>query len=303
VTADHGRLPLSLHGPTAPVPSDVTLPVNAPIAKAALILAALNVPGTTLFTEAMPGSNHAERMLARFGAATTTMVTENGRQQIEIAGLPALAAQYLSVPGDTMLAATGAVACSIVPGSEVEIEGVLVNPARTALLSALVAMGASIEARNVRDIGGEEVADLTVRHVGLRSIALAPTHTSRMLDELPLLAIAAACAEGETVLNLPPNLPFLRLARHADLARGLVANGVEAEANDDAIVIRGTPVINGGGSAPTTGDALLGIAFLVLGMAANEQVTIDDQSGIEERFPGFVERFENIGASFIQDAG
>ncbi len=296
---DHGRLPLKLHGPQIAMPVELALPANAPATKAALLLAALSAPGISTFTESQPTWNHTERMLRTFGAAVQTTKTAAG-QAIAVTGLPNLRARQIAVPADPSLAALAAVAGSIVPGSEVAVEGVLVNPMRTGLLSALVAMGASIVAHRLREAGGEEVADLTIRHVGLRGITLGHQHVAPLANDLELLAVAAAFAEGETVLHLPPRLPLWEHSRVASIARALQVNGVRCEANEDALTIVGSREVHGGGRVITGRDPGIAIAFLVLGMAARYRVTIDDQSGIEERFPSFTERFEDIGASFVR---
>jgi len=297
---DAARLSQTLHGPGLPMPVEMTLPAHAPVMKAALLLAAMAAPCVSRFTEPMPTWNHAERMLAQFGAGLTVTPDDAGGRRIELAGLADLRARQVAIPANTGFAALGAVAATIVPGSEIRIENVLVNPARTAILAALVALGANIEVSQLRSAGGEEVADLTVKHAGLRGVTLGAPHVEPLLGDMPMLAVAAAFAEGETVLNMPPGLPLLEQARLMAIARGLAANGVEAEADDEMFAIRGVGQVRGGGRVVTTGDPMIGMAFLVLGMAAGDQVTIDNQSGIEEHFPGFIDRFENIGASFVR---
>jgi 3-phosphoshikimate 1-carboxyvinyltransferase len=198
------------------------------------------------------------------------------------------------------MAALAAMAATIVPDSDLRIENVLLNPARTMFLSALVAMGASVEAHGLVIRDGEEVADLVVRHQPLQGVALGAGHVALMLDEIPYLAVAAAFATGDTVLHLPNALPIEASARIAATARGLAANGVFCEATEEAFSITGTGGVRGRGRVITGQDPAVGMAFLVLGMAAREQVTIDDQTGIEERFPGFVELFEKAGASFVR---
>jgi 3-phosphoshikimate 1-carboxyvinyltransferase len=294
-----GRQPLLLRGPKLGLPVDLRLPPDAPAMKAASLFAALGIPGTSSFIEAKPGWDHAERMLAQFGATLSLQPAAAGKR-IEIAGLADLRAQQIAVPADPSLAAFAAVAASIVPASEIEIGNVLVNPRRTGILSALVALGARIEARNLRTVHGEEVADLGVRHEGLKGIALGAQHVETLIGDFPLLAVAAAFAEGETTFYLPPHLPMLDRAHLAALARGLGLCGVEAEAEDEMFVVHGGATVKGGVAVDTAEDPLMALAFLVLGMGADQPVTIPDESVIEGRCPGFVERFENIGASFIR---
>lgn len=298
--AENGRLPVHLRGPKVAVPVELELPAGAPLAKPALLMAALHSPGISTFFEPLMQANHAERMLGAFGATVTVTPQPDGGRTIEAGGLPRMKGRTLRIPGDPSLAAIGAIAASIVPNSELRIENVLLNPARTMFLSALVAMGASIEAHDLGIRDGEEVADLVIRQMPLRGVALGDGHVAAMLDEIPYLAVAAAFAEGDTVLNLPNALPIEASARIAATARGLSANGVFCEASEEAFVISGTGEVRGRGRAITGKDPVIGMAFLVLGMAAREQVTIDDQTGIEERFPGFVELFEKAGASFVR---
>ncbi len=298
--ADGGRLPVEMRGPQLAPPIALDLPPNLSLAKPALLLAALHALGTSTFIEGATQSNHAERLLAAFGASlTVTPGAESGRT-IELGGLQQLRGRAVRVPGDPSMAALAAMAASIVPNSDLRIENVLLNPARTMFLSALVAMGASIEAHGLSIRDGEEVADLVVKHQPLQGVALGAGHVELMLDEIPYLAVAAAFATGETVLNLPNALPIEASARIAATARGLAANGVVCEASEEAFVISGAGDVRGRGRVITGQDPSIGMAFLVLGMAAREQVTIDDQTGIEERFPGFVELFEKAGASFVR---
>lgn len=303
VHAENGRLPVTLRGPAVGLPAPIALPGGDPATKAALLIAALAVPGISVITEGRATANHPERMLARFGA-DIDIGQEDGARRTSIRGLTELDAQEIDIPADTGLAALGALAASIVSGSDLRIESVLVNPARTAILSALVAMGARIEVQSLRRVGGEEIADLAVRHGGLRGIALAADYVAPLLDDLPVLAVAAALAEGDSTLNLPPGLPLETHGRIAALVRGLAANGVDCDGDEDRLAIRGAGGargrVAGGGRVLTAGDPDLGLAFLVLGMAADDQVTISDQSGIEERFPGFLDGFEGVGASFVR---
>jgi 3-phosphoshikimate 1-carboxyvinyltransferase len=299
-TGDRTRLPVGLRGPRVALPQTIDLAGTTPETKAALLLASLNVTGNTTLIERGNGWNHAERLLESFGVRLTITPRDETSRTIEVAGLPDLEGRNVIVPGDPVLASLGAVAASIVPASEIRIERVLLNPRRTTFLSALVAMGASVEAHGLTLIDGEEVADLVVRQAPLNGIALGATHVGAMMEELPLLAIAAAFAEGSTVLHLPDALAFAAHDRIVAITRGLFVNGIRAEATDDTLIIHGTAEPRGGGRVVTDGDTAIAMSFLVLGMAAKDQVTIDDWSGIEERFPGFVEAFENIGASFVR---
>jgi len=289
-----------VRGPVLAPPIRHELPPDAALAKPALLLAALQSPGISSFTEGATLPNHAERMLGAFGAGLSVTPGAEAGRTFELGRFPSIRGRTVRVPGDPSLAALAAVAASVVPGSELRIEQVLLNPARTMFLSALVAMGASVEAHGFASHDGEEVADIAVVHQPLRGITLGAGHVSLMLEEIPYLAVAAAFADGDTVLQLPEDLPAGARARVASAIRGLAANGVFCEADEQTLVIHGTGEVRGGGRVATGQDPAIGMAFLVMGMAAREQVTIDDRTGIEERFPGFVEAFEKAGARFVR---
>jgi 3-phosphoshikimate 1-carboxyvinyltransferase len=292
-----GRTPITLHGPRLMIPADLTLPSGLPGARAATLLAALNARGVSRFRGAAPAEGHAERMLAAFGAT----IRPGDGDTLEIDGLPDLRAKDVTIPGDPSLAAMVATAAVIVPGSQVVVETVLLDPARVAVLSALVAMGAGVTLHNTREVGGERVADIVIRQQALRGNEFSERFMVLLAGDLPLLAAAAAVAEGDTSFVLPGDLALLHRGRLTDLAAAFRDIGVEAAAAEDAFHVRGTPRIRGGARITTSGDAGIAFAGLVLGMVAEERVTIDDQSAIEERFPGFVARFEQIGADFVRE--
>jgi 3-phosphoshikimate 1-carboxyvinyltransferase len=291
-----GRLPLSLRGPALMLPADLTLPAGQPGQRAGLILGALNARGTLRFTQALPAEGQAERLLGLFGAN----VRPGADATLEIDGLPRLGGRTLTIPGDPALAAMVAVAAAIVPGSQVVIETVLLDPARTAVLSALVAMGAGITIHNAREVSGERVGDIVVRQQPLRANTFAERFMTLLAGNLPLLAAAAAVAEGDTSFVLPAELALLHRGRLTDLAAMLRELGVEALAAEDAFHVRGGAVR--GGQLVRGADAGIGFAALALGMVAEEEVTIGDRAGIEELFPGFVPHLERIGASFVHPA-
>lgn len=296
--ADRGRLPLTLRGPDLVLPADLTLPVGAPVTKSALMLAALNGRKPATLIEPQTSWNHAERMLRRFGAPVDVTKMDGGGQRITVGGLPELRAQQVEVPADPSLAALGAAAAALVPGSEVSIARVLLNPARTAVLSALMAMGAALEIRDLQHEGGEEVGNLLVRQAPLRAVAFAAQHVAPLIADLPLLAVVAAFAEGETIFYLPPGLPLLEHARLAALSQALAANGIRNLVTEEAVVVGGGPTVPGGARLELD-DPGIALAMLILGMGAQQRVTLEDRSVIDERFPGFVEAFEEIGAGFV----
>jgi 3-phosphoshikimate 1-carboxyvinyltransferase len=264
-----------------------------------MLLAGLTIPGTTTVSESGEAPDHAERLLRSFGAHVASSIDRAGIHTVELDGLPNLRAQRVEVPGDPSLAAFGMVAALIVPGSEVIIEQVSVNPTRSGLLGLLLEMGGDIEVLSPRLAGGEEIADLRVRHSTLRSIAVPAAAGPSIAAEYAILAVAAAFAEGESRFEGLDLLPAAERQRLLAVGQGLRANRVACELGPDSMTVGGGRV-PGGGRVITGHDHWLALGFLVLGMAADDQVTIDDQSAIDEHFPGFISSFEEIGASFIR---
>lgn len=300
LAAGDDRLPFALKGPRQPVPADYRMELPLAAVKAAMLLGALTIPGTTTVREPTPSRDQAEKMLRAFGARVDVR-TENGGRVIEIDGLPNLRAQQVLIAGDPSLAAHALVAGLIVPNSEILIEGVLVNPTRIGLFQTLREMGGNIEIVQARKSGGEDVADIRVIHSPLHGITVPPERMPLLVEEFPLLAVAAAFADGDT------ELAGLGILRQADcdqvraVARGLDDNRVAAATDGDGLVIHGAAGrVPGRGRVATEGDAAIAMAFLVMGMAAEDQVTIDDQSAIAQVYPGFVQDFETLGASFIR---
>jgi len=294
------KLPVSLRGPRTPVPIECRLPVVSAQVKGCVLLAGLVIPGTTVVVEPVMTCDHTERMLEAFGARIETRIDDAGQYTVEIEGLPNLRAQQLTVPGDPSSAAYGIVAALTVPGSELVMENILINPTRTGLIDTLLEMGGDIEFMNGHISGGEHVADLRVRHSELRGVTVPAERTSSMIDEYPALAVAAAFAQGETLMHGLGEFRAKGGDRLAAVARGLRVNGVNCEEGPETLLVRGSGRVKGGGRVATLMDHSLAMSFLVMGMAADEAVTIDDQTTIATRFPDFTTRFEDIGASFIR---
>ena len=195
------RLPATLKGPDMPLPIEYRLPVASAQVKSAVLLAGLNVPGTTTIIEPVPTRDHTERMLAAFGAAIETETGEDGVRIIRLEGRANLKPQKIVVPGDPSSAAFPIVAALIVEGSDVTVENVLLNPTRIGLIETLIEMGADIRIENRRTIGGEEVGDVRVKGGRLKGITVPPARAPSMIDEYPVLAVAAAFAEGDTLMR------------------------------------------------------------------------------------------------------
>jgi 3-phosphoshikimate 1-carboxyvinyltransferase len=292
-----GRLPLAIEGAAAALPLDYRVPVPSAQVKSAVLLAGLNARGTTRVEEPEATRDHSENMLRHFGATLTVEPAGAGRM-ITLAGQPELRAADIAVPGDPSSAAFPLVAALLVPGSEVTILGVGLNPLRTGLLDCLREMGAEIAVTNRRIAGGEPVGDLTARHGALRGVDVPPGRAPSMIDEYPILAVAAACAAGVSRLRGLKELRVKESDRLAGTAALLAANGVRAEVEGDDLIVHGTGgPPPGGGSVATHMDHRPAMSALVLGLAAAAPVAVDDASFIDTSFPGFVALMNRLGAS------
>jgi 3-phosphoshikimate 1-carboxyvinyltransferase len=297
------RLPLTLHGPRTAAPISYRVPMASAQVKSAVLLAGLNTPGVTTVIEPVMTRDHTEKMLKGFGAELEVETDVEGVRHIRLQGQGKLTGRTIAVPGDPSSAAFPIVAALIVPGSEVTIENVLMNPTRTGLILTLQEMGADIEVTNRRDAGGEEVADLRVRHSDLKGVRVPPERAPFMIDEYPVLSIAAAFAEGETVMEGLEELRVKESDRLAAVARGLEANGIDCTEGEATLTVRGKPGGKGYGGGPngqgivkTHLDHRIAMSFLVLGMAAEKPVTVDDRATIATSFPEFVGLMTGLGA-------
>jgi 3-phosphoshikimate 1-carboxyvinyltransferase len=302
VARDGGYMPLTLVGAAEPRAIRYELPVASAQVKSAVLLAGLSAPGETTVVERAATRDHTERMLEHFGAEVRVATEDDGARSITVAGQPELSAQRIRVPADPSSAAFAAVAASILPGSRLRLEGVGINPLRAGVYATLQEMGAAITFENRREESGEPVADLEVRAAELHGIEVPAARAPTMIDEYPILAMAAACARGRTVM---PGLGELRVKesdRLAALARGLAACGVEVEEGADSLSVQGRggrPP--GGGTVATRLDHRIAMAFLVLGLAAEQPVTVDDAAPIDTSFPGFQALMAGLGARLSAD--
>jgi 3-phosphoshikimate 1-carboxyvinyltransferase len=282
-----GRLPLAIRGAADPLPLDYRLPVASAQVKSACLLAGLCARGTTRVTEPEPTRDHTENMLRHFGATVRVEDTGRGRV-IELEGQPELAAAPILVPGDPSSAAFPLVAALLVPGSRLVVEGVGLNPLRTGLLAMLREMGARLLVENARTEGGEPVGDLVAEHSELRAVDVPPGRAPSMIDEYPILAVAAAAARGTTRMRGLAELRVKESDRLAATAALLAANGVRAEIEGDDLLVHGTGgAIPGGGVVATQMDHRIAMSALVMGLAAGAPVAVDDAGFIETSFPGF----------------
>jgi len=293
-----GTLPLMVRGLQPAVPITYRLPVASAQVKSAILLAALNTPGTTTVIEPVATRDHSEKMLAGFGAPLTVEVDAEGVRHISVTGPCDLKAQDIVVPGDPSSAAFFIVAALIVPGSDLIIENVGMNVTRTGIITVLEAMGGQIERLNERTVGGEPVADLRVRASALKGITVDPVIVPSMVDEFPVFFIAAAMAEGTTVTSGLDELRVKESDRLATMARGLEAIGAAVEEREDGLVITGSGgrALRGGGPITTSLDHRIAMSFAVAGLVSGSGVEVDDTRPIATSFPDFLTLLESAQA-------
>ena len=299
-TSPGDRLPLTMRGLCPAVPITYALPVASAQVKSAVLLAGLNTPGITRVIEPVPTRDHSERMLRGFGAELTVEETPEGRL-ISITGEAELKPQDIEVPGDPSSAGFWMVAASVVPGSDVTIRNVLMNPTRTGLVTALRMMGASIDAVDARDVGGEAVADLRVRHAPLSAIDVPAELAPSMIDEYPILFVAAAFAQGTTVARGAHELRVKESDRIAAMAAALGLAGVTVTEHEDGLSIEGRDgePLKGTGGARIASllDHRIAMSMAVAGMHSNGDVLIDDAAPIATSYPLFVDTASRLGAA------
>jgi len=296
--ADDGRLPLTLQGAGDPVPIVYEPPVASAQLKSAVLLAGLAAPGETTVIEAEATRDHTERLLKHFGAKLTSKPHGDHGRRIVLQGQPELEPAPVIVPTDPSSAAFPLVAALITPGSELILEAVMANPLRTGLLTTLREMGASIEAVEERNDGGEDVADLRVRTSALKGVDVPPERAPSMIDEYPILAVAASFAEGVTRMRGLKELRVKESDRLAATAEMLRSNGVAVEIENDDLIVQGKGRPAGGGEVKTQMDHRIAMSALVMGLACENAMRIDDSAFIATSFPGFVELMRSLGADF-----
>ncbi|WP_300037917.1 3-phosphoshikimate 1-carboxyvinyltransferase [uncultured Roseobacter sp.] len=298
-----GRLPMTVVGAADPVPVEYTVPVPSAQVKSAVLLAGLNAPGQTVVTETEATRDHTERMLAGFGAEIATEVTDAGRV-ITLTGQPELKAQKIAVPRDPSSAAFPVCAALIVPGSDVLVPGIGLNPTRAGLFTTLRDMGADLSYENERIEGGEPVADLRARFSpDLKGIEVPEDRAASMIDEYPVLSVVAAFASGETVMRGVRELRVKESDRIDAMATGLRANGITVEDGPDWWIVTGLGHGNvpGGAVCASHLDHRIAMSFLILGMAATKPVSVDDGGPIATSFPVFEPLMTDLGAQLVRD--
>ena len=296
-------LPLALQGTGESLPIQYQLPVPSAQVKSAILFAALGTRGTTTITEKNPTRDHTERMLRHFGWQVETQKTDNGGISITLQGLQAIASKdrSLRIPGDPSSAAFLTVAALLVQGSDITITGVCINPLRIGLYNTLREMGADILFTNQTLSAGEEIADIRVRYSKLKGISVPSERAASMIDEYPILAIAASFATGKTVMNGLAELRVKESDRLSTIAEGLKACGVTSEISNDTLTVTGESQPRGGGNVKTHMDHRIAMSFLVMGLCTTQPVRIDDGSAINTSFPGFAELMNALGAHIAVD--
>jgi 3-phosphoshikimate 1-carboxyvinyltransferase len=287
-----------VRGACPAVPITYRLPMASAQVKSAILLAGLNTPGITTVIEPVPTRDHSERMLAGFGAKIDVSTDAEGARHISIHGEAELKPQHVIVPGDPSSAAFPMVAACLVPGSDVRIENVGINPTRAGLIHVLKDMGADIQLVDERTVGGEPVADLIVKHGPLKAVETSPEIVPSMVDEFPILFIAAAFAAGTSIFRGLDELRVKESDRISVMAKGLEAIGVRVEELEDGLIVHGSGGVPlaGGATIAAQLDHRIAMSFAVAGLVSAAPVTIDDMSPVATSFPTFVSMLEGLGA-------
>lgn len=294
-----GRLPMTVVGADDPVPVRYVVPVPSAQVKSAVLLAGLNAPGETVVVEREATRDHTERMLAGFGATITVEDSDEGRV-ITLTGQPELRPQEIAVPRDPSSAAFPVCAALIVPGSDVLVPGIGLNPTRAGLFTTLIEMGADLSYENMREEGGEPVADLRARYSpDMVGIEVPPARAASMIDEYPILSVVAANARGQTMMRGVKELRVKESDRIEAMATGLRANGVPVEDGPDwwSVNGQGAGGVAGGATCASHLDHRIAMSFLILGMASQAPVSVDDGGPISTSFPIFEPLMARLGAA------
>ena len=296
-----GCLPLVCIGPRHILPIQYELPVASAQVKSAILIAALGAPGETTIIEPQPTRDHTELMLQQFGAKIRTNIIKHSGREVTITGQPELLAQTIDIPSDPSSVAFPAVAALIIPNSSVKIKNVCANPLRFGLFEVLLKMGAKINVVYHDQENPEKIADITIESSRLKGIEVDSEIAPRMIDEYPILAVAAAFAEGTTVMHGLKELRVKESDRLSAIAKGLTLCGIKVEETIDSLTVYGTGgTVMGGTLIEANMDHRIAMAFLVLGIASEQPVEIDDAATIETSFPHFFELMSGIGAKLTK---
>ncbi|MEJ2228271.1 MAG: 3-phosphoshikimate 1-carboxyvinyltransferase [Alphaproteobacteria bacterium] len=297
VEEERETLPFTLNGTDSVIPIVYSLPVPSAQVKSAVLIAGLSSSGETSVIEREITRDHTEKMLTYLGAEIAVTDTAEGRV-ITLKGQPLLEGKPIRVPGDPSSAAFLVAAALICPGSDIVVENVLINPTRTGFYTTVREMGADIAFENEREQGGERVADIRVRHSALKAVRVPAERAPSMIDEYPVLAVLASFAEGETRMEGLGELRVKESDRLAATESGLSACGVDVAIEDDTLIVTGKGHVPGGALIKTDMDHRIAMSFLVMGLGADEAVTIDDTAMIDTSFPSFIALMTELGARF-----
>ncbi len=300
VSKSGGRLPLVVKGSDRLIPITYEMPVASAQVKSAILFAGLNTDGVTTIVEPIPCRDHSEKMIKGFGGDISVEPNPTGGNVIKITGKRELVPQHVIVPKDPSSAAFAIVAGLIVPDSEIELNDIMYNPLRCGLIEVLKDMGGDIEIHNQRETAGETLVDIKVKTSLLKGIEVSAEIAPSMIDEYPILAIAASLAEGKTIMKGLTELKVKESDRFNAIINGLIVCGIKVEAKDDEITVYGSKNIQGGATIKANLDHRMAMSFLIMGMVSKEKITIDDASSIATSFPNFVELFNQIGANISE---
>ncbi|WP_455466161.1 3-phosphoshikimate 1-carboxyvinyltransferase [Bartonella sp. B39] len=298
IEATYGdHLPLTLYGPKMASPIRYRIPMASAQVKSAILLAGLNTAGTTTVIEPILTRDHTEKMLKAFGAELEIETDAEGTRFIHLGGQPHLTGQVINIPGDPSSAAFPLIAALLVEDSDITLENVLINPSRIGFIETLWEMGAQIELLNKRQTGGEDIADLRVKSSTLKGVTVPKKRAPSMIDEYPALAVAAAFAEGKTIMLGIEELRVKESDRLSAIAQGLKINNVNCEEGKDFLIVHGKGSAKGlgGGKVTTHLDHRIAMCFLVFGLVSEKPVTIDDKRMISTSFPEFVPFIKRLG--------
>jgi 3-phosphoshikimate 1-carboxyvinyltransferase len=299
MSAEGGRLPITLAGARDPLPIVYRTPVASAQIKSAVLLAGLAAPGDTTVIESEASRDHTELMLRHFGAEIASVPDGDHGQKITLRGQPELHPADVTVPADPSSAAFPMVAATIVPASEALLADVMTNPLRTGLIATLRDMGARIVAEETSNDGSEPIAAFRVRSAPLRGVEVPAARAPSMIDEYPVLAVAAAFAEGDTVMRGLKELRVKESDRLAATVQMLRVNGVEADIDGDDLIVHGRGHVPGGGLVTTHMDHRIAMAALVMGLASDRPVKVDDATFIARSFPGFADMMRRLGGELV----
>jgi 3-phosphoshikimate 1-carboxyvinyltransferase len=293
------KLPITINGTNQALPNNITLKVASAQVKSAVLLAGLNASGHTVLIEPRPSRDHTERMLSYFGAELSTEEIGNGSRKTTLVGQPELTGRKINVPGDISSAAFLIVGALITPGSNLKIKNVGINPLRTGLLDSLKEMGANLKILKVRENSSEQVADIQIKYKQLKGITIPATRVPSMIDEYPILSIAASVAQGTSVFEGVGELRVKESDRLTAMAEGLKSCGVMTKTTTNSLTIVGTggDPLDGGATIASRLDHRIAMSYLILGLVSKNPITIDDGDPIETSFPGFINLMNQLGAN------